>query len=128
MTSLLLLVIALILLFTFSPVGLIYTCIVSICSKERKLKTDIKEYFQSIAVGLDQTGNVVMRDIFNQILITSESTHQFGDIDETISSVLGKNQIAETLTMFGRLIVKMLDKFEPDHCKKSIENSTNNKQ
>jgi len=43
-----------------------------------------------------------------------------GNIDETISSVLGKNQRFGHLTKFGKVICKILDTIDKNHCEKSI--------
>ena len=62
-----------------------------------------------------------MSKLFNDILITRDG-YLFGDDRETISSVLGKNQITHTLTVFGKLLCKVLDSIDKNHCRKSIEN------
>ena len=46
---------------------------------------------------------------------------QFGNEDETISSVLGKNERMQTLTGLGRVIVSILDFIDPNHALNSIE-------
>ena len=56
-------------------------------------------YFKSSAVNLDR----------------------FGNFEETISSVLGKNQLKGTLTRTGKALVWVLDKIDKNHCKKSIK-------
>lgn len=75
---------------------------------------------RSVAVGLDQIGNSVCRDLFNRVLIEKYG-YKFGKIDETISSVLGKNQRDDTLTLLGVLLVILLDRLDPDHCKNAIK-------
>jgi hypothetical protein len=74
-------------------------------------------YFKSSAVNLDKFGNREFRTLWNKTLATG---HKFGDIDETISSVLGKNQLTGTLTKLGLVLVWILDKIDKDHCFKSI--------
>jgi len=74
-------------------------------------------YFKSSAVNLDKFGNREFRTLFNKTLATG---HRFGDINETISSVLGKNQLTGTLTKLGLVLVWILDKIDKDHCFKSI--------
>lgn len=76
-------------------------------------------YFKSSAVNLDKFGNREFRTLFNKTLINSEG-YKFGDINETISSVLGKNQLTGTLTKCGSILVWVLDKIENDHALKSI--------
>ena len=75
--------------------------------------------FRSVAIGIDQIGNSVCRDLFNRCLITS-SWYKFGKVQETISSVLGKNQETWTLTCLGRAVVGVLDWIDKDHCRESI--------
>ena len=75
--------------------------------------------FRSVAIGIDQIGNSVCRDLFNRCLITS-SWYKFGKVQETISSVLGKNQETWTLTLVGRAVVWILDSLDKDHCRESI--------
>jgi len=76
-------------------------------------------YFKSSAVNLDKFGNREFRTLFNKILINSKG-YKFGDINETISSVLGNNQLACTHSRCGRILVWILDKIENDHALKSI--------
>ena len=76
--------------------------------------------FRSVAIGIDQIGNSVCRDLFNRCLITS-SWYKFGKVQETISSVLGKNQETWTLTCLWAIIVKLLDILDKNHCKDSIQ-------
>jgi hypothetical protein len=78
-----------------------------------------KGYFKSSAISLDRFGNREFRTLFNKVLIL-ESGYQFGDIGETISSVLGKNERDNTLTKAGKILVYVLDKLDKDHAAKSI--------
>lgn len=80
---------------------------------------DKSGYFKSSAINLDKFGNREFRTLFNKVLITDKG-HRFGNIEETISSVLGKNQLTGTLTKCGSILVWILDKIENDHALKSI--------
>lgn len=80
---------------------------------------DKSGYFKSSAVNLDKFGNREFRTLFNKMLINDKG-YRFGNIEETISSVLGKNQLAGTLTKCGLILVWILDKIENDHALKSI--------
>jgi hypothetical protein len=73
-----------------------------------------------IAVSIDQTGNVFCKELFNDALIYPKG-HRFGNEDETISSVLGKNKLSNTLTWAGKLLDRILNVFEKDHSVISIE-------
>ena len=81
-------------------------------------------YFKSSAVNLDRFGNYEFRSLFDLVLRRKEG-YQFGNFEETISSVLGKNQIDNTLSRTGRALVWILDMIEKEHCKKSIKEFKN---
>jgi len=111
-------IIASILLVIFSPIGILYTLIKSLLLFDMEYLND---YYWKIAYSLDQLGNVVMSKLFNAIFITSYSEHLFGNPDETISSVLGKNYKFGTLTIFGMALNNLLNKIDKNHTIKSIE-------
>ena len=77
-------------------------------------------YFKSSAINLDKFGNMEFRTLFNKVLINDKG-YRFGDIEETISSVLGKNQLTGTLTGLGKALVWILDKIDNNHALKSID-------
>jgi hypothetical protein len=85
------------------------------------------QYFLSNAIELDKFGNRSFRTLFNLTLIKKQSKNIFGNINETISSVLGKNQIDKTLTIIGWLVVYILWVidykywFKGGHCINSIK-------
>ena len=81
-----------------------------------------KGYFKETAINLDRFGNREFRFSLNKYLIHKDSANRFGDVRETISSVLGKNQRGKTLTKLGNVICKILDFLDKNHCKKSIRN------
>jgi len=83
-----------------------------------------KGYFLSSATNLDKFANREFRTLLNKILIV-ESGYKFGSINETISSVLGKNQGRKKLTKTGNILVLILDSIDKNHCKKSIDLSIN---
>lgn len=76
--------------------------------------------FRKMAIGTDIFGNVYAEELFDAWFITSAAVHTFGNYGETISAVLGHNQIQGTLTRTGKLLVKILDLIEKDHCIKAI--------
>lgn len=78
-----------------------------------------KDYFLSSATNLDKFGNREFRTLLNKTLIIKDG-YKFGNINETISSVLGKNQRDNTLTKAGKVLVWILDKFHKNHALKSI--------
>ena len=110
------------------PIGIIWTVgeiLVRIFSSSQKKSAFTKSIWfltatlHSLALGLDQIGNAVCRDLFNRLLI-EEDGYKFGKVQETISSVLGKNQLLDKLSLTGRALVVLLELFEEEHCIKSI--------
>lgn len=77
-------------------------------------------YFWSLALSLDQLGNVIAQDVFNLLLIKKGGI-SFGNEDETISSVLGKNKLDNKLTRLGKGLDYILNKIDKNHTIKSIE-------
>ena len=78
-----------------------------------------KGYFRSTALSLDIWANFELRTLWNTKLRINGG-YEFGKIGETISSALGKNERDKTLSKTGKLLVKILDFFDENHCKKSI--------
>ena len=110
------------------PLGIIWTVgeiIVRIFTSEQKKSALAKSIWfltatlHSLALWLDQIGNAVCRDLFNRLLIEQDG-YKFGKVQETISSVLGKNQLLDKLSLTGRALVVLLELFEEEHCIKSI--------
>lgn len=103
------------------PLGMVYTIFkLSFKFKFGVLFRVSNGYFYQFALAIDQLGNVAMQDLFNDILI-SHNGYKFGDVDETISSVLGKNERNGTLSGLGKMIVKILHFIDPNHALNSIE-------
>jgi len=67
----------------------------------------IDGYFMQTARDIDIFGNSNFRTLFNATLKTNNG-YPFGKRDETISSVLGKNQRDDTLSCMGWGIVYLL--------------------
>jgi 8-oxo-dGTP diphosphatase len=95
------------------PIGFSYQIISS-------LFRAINEYLFKVAKSIDQLGNVVCRDLFNDTLI-KKSGYRFGNEDVTISHVLGKNEETKTLSIFGKGLAWILNTIDKDHNKKAIE-------
>lgn len=107
---------AFILIIAFAPIGFSSAIIKSLILWDFSY---LKKYYYNVAASLDQLGNVIMAPLFNLILIKS-SPFQFGDKDETISSVLGRNQLNKSLRYLGKRLVALLDWIDKDHSVKSI--------
>lgn len=137
--SFVLLVVSIVLACVMLPLGILWTigeiivrflyfCLLGLGFIEARGKNSVgtktlgylSSIIRSIAVGIDQIGNSVCRDMLNRLLIVT-GWYSFGKVQETISSVLGKNQKSWTLTRLGRVIVAVLDFIDKDHCKESIQ-------
>ena len=75
-----------------------------------------KGYFRDSALTLDKLANREFRALWNKTLIT-EKGYPFGNIEETISAVLGHNIQRKTLTKTGKVLVFILTK---KHCLDAI--------
>lgn len=85
--------------------------------------SDRLKHLYKICQGIDQLGNVVCAKLFDVILITKDG-HPFGNEDEVISSVIGKNERAGTLTFVGKMLNWLLNAIDKNHTIKAIENFT----
>ena len=74
-------------------------------------------YFRNSALNGDKYLNRELRAMWNQLLITKDG-YKFGNIDESISEVLGQNILRFTLTKKGKLLVKLLTE---KHCLDAIQ-------
>ena len=97
-----------------------------------KKKGLLEGYDRSQALALDAFAGRNYRSLWNLTLIKPDG-YQFGVEGETMSSVLGKNEVDDTLTtestegmpkwFFGTNLSKILDKCfnEVNHCKNAID-------
>lgn len=83
-------------------------------------KDHAKGYFRSTAVNIDKFGNREFRKLWN-LTLRKSSGYEFGNVEETISSALGKNQRDGTLSRTGRVLCWILDKIDKNHSLKSIK-------
>lgn len=93
--------------------------------KRRKVGNVLDElvlYELDKAASRDQTGNVVHHIIFNKYLIDING-YKFGDKDETVSGVLGINEVLHYIESkkLGKWLVTKLNNIETNHCKISID-------
>ncbi|MBQ0735212.1 hypothetical protein [Aquimarina celericrescens] len=121
--GILLFLVSIVLFITTTPIGFLYGFFYRLFTGFLK---GLGGYFLEIAVSIDQLGNVVMQHILNLLWIKRKG-YKFGHRDETISSVLGKNQEENTLSGFGKLIVSILDTIDPDHVFDSIDHFVESK-
>ena len=122
MSSILLYLTAILLGIIIIPLGLLFGFIQALYKRQWKLAPGrIKYKFLKMAEGIDCYGNIVCAELFNATLIRTEG-YSFGNRKETISSVLGKNEAAKTLTSTGRIVCRILNSIQKDHSKISIDN------
>jgi hypothetical protein len=79
----------------------------------------MKQYFWNILISIDQLANTVLGVVLN-LFLPKDAKDKFGNPDETLSSVFGKN-IKEGKCKWCYYICKILHIFDKNHCKKSIE-------
>ncbi len=115
--GLLLFIISIVLLLVTGPLGFIYGSIHTLFTKKL---SGIGEYLLKIAISIDQLGNVLMQHLLNTLWL-KKGGYKFGNRDETISSVIGKNKQTNSLTSFGVFIDKILDLIDPNHSLNSID-------
>ena len=116
--SFLLFCIAIVLLIFTTPIGFFYALLRQLFFG--KLKS-LSIYFLEVAISIDNTGNVMMQYILNDLLlIKRQETYYFGNKKETISSVIGKNSLTNTLSPLGKALNAFLNWIDKDHSLNSI--------
>lgn len=78
-------------------------------------KREFNDWNSDIAYAKDVTGNVYIKYIGNDILITKKSLNKFGKKRQTVSAVLGFNKAAGTLTYLGSVVDGFLEFLDPGH-------------
>jgi len=116
--SFLLFCIAIVLLICTTPIGFIYALLRQLLfGKIKKLSF----YFLEVAISIDYTGNVMMQYLLNDLLLIKHpATYYFGNKKETISSVIGKNCLTNTLSILGKALNAFLNWIDKDHSFNSI--------
>jgi hypothetical protein len=118
MRGLILYLTALILKLVFYPIGFTYSCLLTLFKNGY---AELDGYLFKCAIADDQQANTYLAKLFNDILI-KKGGHKFGNPDETISSVLGKNlKLKNKLSLMGKGLNWILNLFEKDHSIKAIE-------
>ncbi|MBB4117853.1 hypothetical protein GGR32_000125 [Mesonia hippocampi] len=122
--GILLIVLALFLFVVITPLALLWKIGVSITNPNRKavdVFAGMATYFVEIAASFDQLGNAAFSGFLNWLCIAQEKeSYKFGDKDETISEVLGWNYRLNSLSKFGKTLVKFLDFLDRQHCRKAM--------
>lgn len=117
MRGLILFITAKVLIAVIYPLGFVYSLTLTLLKNGWK---SVDNYLLNCAISDDQSGNTYMAKLFNDVLIRPGG-HRFGNPDETISSVLGKNLKTKTLSIVGRFVNWVLNALDPGHSIKSIE-------
>ena len=116
--SFLLFGIAFVLLVTTTPIGFVYALLRQLFVG--KIKT-LQIYFIEVALALDNAGNVIMQHLLNDtLLLKKQHTYYFGNKKETISSVIGKNHLTNSLSPLGKALNAFLNYIDKDHSLNSI--------
>jgi hypothetical protein len=116
--SFILFCIAIILLIFTAPIGFFYALLRQLLFG--KLKT-LNVFFLEVAIAIDNTGNVIMQYLLNDLLLIKRpTTYYFGNKKETISSVIGKNSLTNTLSPLGKALNAFLNWIDKDHSFNSI--------
>ena len=110
--------IAFVLVVTTTPIGFVYALLRQLFFGKAKT---LQIYFIEVALALDNAGNVIMQHLLNDtLLINNTNTYQFGNKKETISSVIGKNHLTNTLSPLGKALNSFLNFIDKDHSLNSI--------
>ena len=117
MRGLILFTTALIIQIILYPIGFTYSVILTLFKSGYKA---LDKYLFNCAIATDQHANTYLAKLFNDIMI-QPGGHQFGNPDETISFVLGKNIQTNTLSLVGKGLNFILDQLDKDHSIKSIK-------
>jgi hypothetical protein len=99
------------------PIGFIYSVVLTLIKSGWH---SLDEYLFRCALANDQHGNTFLAKLFNDTLI-KHGGHKFGNPDETISSVLGKNKLKNKLSFLGKCLDYILHLLDNNHSIKSIE-------
>ena len=103
------------------PIAFLYSIGLTLLKSGYKTLDD---YLFNCAYATDQHANVFLAKLFNDIMI-KQGGHKFGNPDETISSVLGKNKLMGKLSWFGKCLDYILHLLDENHSIKSIEHDEN---
>ena len=120
--NLFLILLALALFIPLAVIALVWKIYVS-CTRENRKAREILSgtgtFFVGIAIALDQLGNVAFGGLFNDTLVKDPKLFPFGKPHETISEVLGWNELLDNLTPLGEKVVALVnycDFTTKEHC------------
>ena len=116
MVELLFLIVAMVLLYLLLPIVALFMILKYLLTGDKRT---LSVWFWRTARAIDIFANVNGAEFFNAIFII-EGGYKFGNPQETISSVIGKNQRDKTLSLAGNILRWMLDRISQGHCLNSI--------
>jgi len=99
----------------FNLIGLVYSLF------RFKSFKELNSYFETVARSKDQHSNAVLKYLFNDIM-TKKGGFEFGNEDQTLSYVFGKNKELKKLNLFGKFWANFLNKLESNHVENSVQN------
>lgn len=76
-------------------------------------------YLFNVIIWIDQGVNVIFSPLLN--LMVDKQGARFGDPDETLSSVMGKNSKRKTCKVCNWICRNILHPIDRNHCENSIE-------
>lgn len=79
---------------------------------------NLGDIFKLLAIQIDKMLNVILQIPANRLL--QKDGYKFGNLNDTLSTALGKNKQQSTLTKFGLTICKILHFIDANHCEKSV--------
>ena len=80
----------------------------------------ISGYHEQLAIDIDRFGGSAFKSLWNAWMITPNG-YKFGKIEETMSSVFGKNKAMDTLTKSGKFIAWVLNTLDKNHVEDAAE-------
>jgi len=102
----------------FSIIGTVFYNLITL-----KLQTSINQfgaYMKKTAMAIGYFLNITCAGSLRFLMVKKQGGHMFGDVNENISYVLGRNKYKGKLKIFGKFIVWILSLIESNHVEKSI--------
>lgn len=122
-----------VLLLTIGAIAFLWVHVKAISRGVRKNNVHItfrylSGYYWMMAFAEDQKGNVLCRDMFNDLLLTPEGTktYPYGNPDMTVSHVTGVNELEGRLTWLGHFVAWVLNLIEHNHTEMAAKNNQYN--
>lgn len=115
MKNFFLLILAVILFIVIGAIGFLYSV------GFRIFRTSLSKYFWQVALAIDELGNTVCQDLFNNTM-RAEGGYRFGNSNETVSHVLGRLKAEDKLLPLGKALAAILNWIDKNHVEKAVEN------